>query len=225
MTSSLRELARERLEYFRGLGVLKRAPTLEWVWQLAALQSLIEGKLLEPGIDTLEQLTAKERIWKELSPAWPPDHVGTVIAAIVSSHRLAIMKHDDDWLTRLHAAWEACPEDLHYLLQLRVQGEIGLGLAPGGPRPAGWSDEEMSELEDGGFLTADAVDRAWRALAENDLEAARRALLEYEHTLAALPEKWEAAPSEGLLQILAHPDSLFQVERRALAALLDRARP
>jgi hypothetical protein len=103
-----------------------------------------------------------------------------------------------------------------------VQGEIELGLAPGGPRPAGWSEEELSELEEGGFLSADAFDRAWRALAEKDLEAGRRALLEYEHILAALPEKWEAAPSDGLLQILAHPDSLFHCERRALAALLFR---
>jgi hypothetical protein len=149
-----------------------------------------------------------------------------VIAAIVSAHRLAIVRHDDEWLTQLYAGWEACPVDVHYLLQLRVQGEIGLGLAPGGPRPFGWNDEELSDLEEGGFLAAEApADRAWRALAKRDLVAAQRALVDYEQSLAALPEKWEAAPSEGLRQILGIPDLLFQVERRALAALRDRARP
>jgi hypothetical protein len=81
----------------------------------------------------------------------------------------------------------------------------------------------LTYLEEEGFLLADSpADRAWRALAKRDLEAARRALVDYEQILAALPEKWEAAPSEGLRQILGTPHTLFQVERRALAALLGR---
>jgi hypothetical protein len=223
MTSSLRELARQRLNHFRRLGVLERAPSLEWIWLLSALASMVEGRLIEPDIDTLKQLTATGRVWEELQPSWPPDHVGTVIAAVVASHRLAIVRQDDDWLTQLHACWDASPEDVHYLLRLRVQGEIGLGLAAGGPRPFGWSEEELSYLEEEGFLLADApADRAWRALAKRDLEAARRALVDYEQILEALPEEWGAAPTKGLRQILGTPDALFQVERRALAALSDR---
>jgi hypothetical protein len=226
MSSSLRELAQAKLDDLQRLGRLKKPPTVDWMWLLSALRSIVEGRLVEPDIDALKQLTTKARLWEALSPAWPPDHVSSVIGAVVASHRLAIVRRDDEWLTQLHAGWEACPEDVHYLLRLRALGEIGLGLAPGGPRPFGWSEEELSELDEGGFLRADVLaDRPWRAVAQHDLEAARHALTDYEHLLATLQEKWKAAPSEGLREILAFPDVFLQVERRALAALLDRARP
>jgi hypothetical protein len=227
MTSSLKELAQQRLDHFQRLGRLKDPPTVDWIWVLSALRSVVEGKPVDPEIDALKQFTTRARIWEGLKPAWPPDHVGAVIVAIVSSHRLAIVKRDDDWLTELLAGWDGRPEyDVHYLLQLRVEGEIGLGLAPGGSRPFGWSEEEIVELEEEGFLGGDEPsERVWCALARRDFEAARRAFVKYEQFLAALPEKWEAAPKEGLFQILSMPDLVLQVQRRALAALLDRARP
>ena len=224
MTSSLRDAARQLLDHLERRGDLKRAASLEHIWAISALESILEGRLLEPDIDTLKQLTTKERVWEELKPAWPPDHVTTVIGSVVAAQHLAIVKRDADWLAELHACWETSPEDIHYLLRLCMQGEIGLALAPGGSRPFGWSEEELSWLEEEDFLVVDAPgDRAWRALAKRDLEAARQALGEYEHFLAALPERWEANPPEGLRQILAVPDALFQVERRALAALLGQA--
>jgi hypothetical protein len=218
MTMSLGELARERLDLSKG------TTSVEGIWLLSALKSTAEGRPIEPEVDALKQLTTEAQVWEGVSH-WPAEYVCNRIVAVVNSHRLAIARHDDDWLTQLHASWEACPKAVDDLWRLRAEGEIGLGLAPGGPRPFGWSDEELSLLDEEGFLRADAPqDRAWRALTMRDFEAARQALMEYEHILAALPQQWEAAPSEGLRQILANPDAIFQVQRRALAALLERAR-
>jgi hypothetical protein len=75
-----------------------------------------------------------------------------------------------------------------------------------------------------GFLDAETPQaRAWCALARRDYAAARQALTEYEHELAALPQKWEADPGQGIRYILCYPDQFFQIERRALNALLERA--
>ncbi len=201
---------------------MKSATSVEKIWLLSALKSTAEGRLIEPEIDVLKQLTVEERVWDGVS-RWPAEYVSIRIAAVVNSHRLAIVKHDDDWLTRLYSCWEACPADVGDLWRLRSAGEIGLGLAPAGPRPFGWSEEELSLLAEESFLRVDAPpDRAWRALAEQDFEDARQALMEYGHILLALPRKWEAAPSEGLRQILSTPDAVLQVQRRALEALLKR---
>lgn len=217
MTLSLRELARQRLDH------LKSATSVEGTWLLSALASTVHEKLIEPDIDTLKQLTTMEQVWVGLS-AWPAEDVWSRIAAVVASHRFAIVKHDYDWLTQLYTCWEACPEEIGDLWRLRAEGEIGLGLAPAGPRPFGWSDDELSSLEEEDFLRVDAPsDRVWCALAMQDFADAREALTEYEQILAALPQQWEAAPREGLRQILSSPDAVLQVQRRALAALLGRA--
>lgn len=123
-----------------------------------------------------------------------------------------------------NGAWDVHYYDIHYLCRLRMQGEIGLALAPGGPRPFGWTAEEVCELEDEGFLEAAGApsDRAWVALTKGDREQAAKALADHEQVVSTLRAQWEENPKEGLVQILTLPSALFQLERRALSALVDR---
>lgn len=208
---------------------MKRAPTLERIWMLSTLESIVQGQLVEPDIDTLKYLTAPTRVWDELNPAWPPDHVSTILDSVATAQRLAIAKLNAAWLTELYACWEMGPGDVHYfdvhfLFCLKMQGEIGLALSPAGPRPLGWTDEVVSELEEEGFLAPNATpaDRAWLSLARGNREEARRALHEYEQFVATLPALWEQIPEQGIREILTFPSAFFELERRALAALLER---
>jgi hypothetical protein len=216
MSQSLRDLAQQRLDQLEGIMSIER------IWLLSALKSTAEGTLIEPELEILKQLTADTGAWDGVS-RWRPEDVWSRIAAVMSSHRLAIVKRDDEWLAQLYAVWETCPESVGELWRLRAEGEIGLGLAPAGPRPSGWSEEELSLLDEEGFLLTDAPpDRVWRALARQDFEAARQALADYEQSVVAVPQQWETAPSKGLHQILSSPDAVLQVQRRALATLVGR---
>jgi hypothetical protein len=208
------ELARETL------GRRTWDGSLEALWRRCALASLADGRLVEPATADARRFTMPERAWSDVAP-WPREYEWDRMAALRMAQYLAMVRSDRIWLTELFACWASAPEGDQDLNGLRAQGEIGLALAPDGPRPGGWTGEELSCLEEEGYLSRDAaVDRAWRAIREDDLATAGGALAAYESVLAGLAQAWVDAPEEGLRYVLTHPDSVLQLERRALRALL-----
>lgn len=80
--ATLRDLAQQDLDDLRRRGISQRPPTLERIWVISALESIVQGHLVEPDIGTLKHLTAPIRVWDELNPAWPPDHVTTILDSV-----------------------------------------------------------------------------------------------------------------------------------------------
>src|SRR4029079_10928439 len=112
--------------------------------------------------------------------------------------------------------WASAPEAIGELARLRARGEIALGLGRGA-----WSAGERDLLTTESFLLPSAPgDRAWHALAEHDVDAARRALAELEERMASVAVEWEAPPDKPLRAIRAHPGWALGVEARALRSLL-----
>jgi hypothetical protein len=212
----LREFAREKLAR------LSIGGSLEWLWAQFALESLSAGRIVEPETSDVRRLTAPDRIWSGVAP-WPREEGWYRIAAVSRAHRLAIIRDDREWLAELGRCWDALPLNA-FASQLRALGEIGLGLAPEGPRPFGWTDDEVAVLIDNEVIRDDVgPDLTWIALARGNLVAARHALTDYEALIAAFHEKWRLAPEPGVREGLAQPDLVLQIESRALRTLIQRA--
>jgi hypothetical protein len=216
--SRLQEIARQRL------ATAKREDSLEALWGQFALESLAAGRPVDPEVAEVRRLTAPDRAWRDVPP-WPRDWLWFRVDALFRAHRLAIVREDRDWLAELQRCWEPAHEDM-YASPLRALGEIGLGLGRGGPRPFGWTEEEVTILSEEGVIRPDVCDsQAWLALASGDQANARRALTEYESFLAGVEAKWAAEPEKGADEASSHPDLALRVQCRALGALLDRTTP
>jgi hypothetical protein len=109
--------------------------------------------------------------------------------------------------------------------RLRARGEIGLGLAPGGARPRGWSPDEIKQLVEEIFLVPGTPpDRAWIALARGRPEEAAAALAEAEERRAEALRDWAADRDEGSRRVRLHPAVVLDVEARALRTPLGATR-
>jgi hypothetical protein len=198
------------------------APTpLEQLWLHAALHSTATGRRTDPPVADLRRLTEPASAWQGLPP-WPVAAIQDRIDRLMDCHRLAISYQDADWLDQLDAVWAVAPVDIDELWPLRAQGEIRLARV-GAP---GWQPDEVELMVEEAFLVpANPADRAWLALAGRDPAAASGHLAAYEALLADLTRTWVATPEEGIRQICAHPETVLQVQARALHVLVANAGP
>jgi hypothetical protein len=199
------------------------AASIEEIWRRAALETLASGRLIDPPVLDLKRLTTPARAWLEIAP-WPRNEaMWHRIGRLFDCHHLAIASGDRDWLAQLDQSWEAADPELEFT-PLRARGEIGLGLAPGGPRPGGWTPDEIQLLiEEEMLVPAVSFDHAWVALATGDLAQAREGLRDYETAVDEAARANEARPDEGLRRVLANPGTVLRVDARALRALIEAA--
>ncbi len=199
------------------------ATSLEVIWRKAALETVAGSLLIDPPASDLKRLTTPARSWLDIAP-WPRNEaMWDRIGRLFDCHHLAIASGDQEWLVQLDESWAVSPRDLEFMA-LRARGEIGLGLAPGGSRPTGWTSEEIEVLVEEEMLVPAATgERVWLSLATGDLAKAREDLRDYEAALDEAARANEAAPQEGLRQVLTHPGTALRVGVRALRALIDAA--
>jgi hypothetical protein len=134
--------------------------TLEGHWNRAALDTIVGGRLVDPPVAVLEQLTGPGRAWD--MPPWPPERRGERALALVDCHFLALALRHRAWLQDLRSAWDH-PQGYPDLQDL-CQGQIDIGLHG---KAAAW-DEDLLEL-----MRADGLmdERSSRAPADGDMGA------------------------------------------------------
>jgi len=193
------------------------AMNLESVWSRAGAESVLSGRLTDPPITTLKELTFPDRAWD--NQPWPSEHVLERGQCLSDCHLLAIAVHDCAWLQQMHQVWEDAPVAFEWRLLSQLQ--IGLGLRPQGLQPRVWTQDDSDFLIEADALERDTpAGRAWVALAAGDARAAQIAVGEYRAELERWQNGWNDAVGEGVRRILGYPGRVLRVELRALQALL-----
>jgi hypothetical protein len=212
MGNSLRELAA------RALASDCKATDLDGVWRHAAVATIAAGRPVDPPAGELRRLAAPSRVWEDL-PRWPAEYIDDRVGRLRDTHRLAIIRRDQAWLTELADSWRAAPPELiDELTRLRFLGEIDL--AAGGP---GWSADEVEILTDERFLIPEAPgDLAWLSLSRSMSDRVARLVSDLDNRMDTAWRDWERSPADGLRQALAYPGAVIRVEQRALLALVRR---
>jgi hypothetical protein len=176
----------------------------------------------DPPVGELRTHADQSVVWPQVGRL-PPDALWDRVGRLFDCHHLAIVDEDTEWLWRLDRLWREAPPYIDELRVVRALGEIGLGLAPGGTRPYGWSPAEQCALIDEAFLLPSVpTERAWLALAEGEIDDARGHLAQASALHRDLLLTWRANPEAASAQVRAAPGAALGVELRALGTLVQR---
>lgn len=193
--------------------------TLEGLWGRAELETVLHGKMVDPPVAVLKDLTTPDRAWD--NQPWPPEDRADRATCLASCHLLAISLDDVVWLEQLDRCWNDAQVAFEW--ERLSRGQIGFALRRHGRQPTEWYwDDDTIEwlIEEGSISRNEPSDRAWIALAKDDHQAALVALEEYQIELNRWIEQWDKIPGNKVYDILRFQNKVMRLELRALKALV-----